>query len=50
LGVTFHALGSVDKCEGMNPHTPKWVLTSGVGVPMDPKFLKGDCRAKNSMD
>jgi hypothetical protein len=22
-GVTFHALGSVGECEGMNPHTPK---------------------------
>jgi hypothetical protein len=21
--VTFHALGSVGECEGMNPHTPK---------------------------
>jgi hypothetical protein len=22
-GVTFHVFGSVRKCEGMNPHTPK---------------------------
>jgi hypothetical protein len=22
-------------CEGMNSHTPKWVPTLGVGVPMD---------------
>jgi hypothetical protein len=22
-GVTFHALRSAKKCEGMNPHTPK---------------------------
>jgi hypothetical protein len=22
-GATFHAPGSVGKCEGMNPHTPK---------------------------
>jgi hypothetical protein len=21
--ITFHALGSVGECEGMNPHTPK---------------------------
>ncbi len=23
LGITFHALGSLGKCEGLNPHTPK---------------------------
>jgi len=23
------------KCEGKNPHTPKWAPTLGVGVPMD---------------
>jgi hypothetical protein len=23
LGVTFHVLGSVGECEGMNLHTPK---------------------------
>jgi hypothetical protein len=34
-GVTFHALGSVGECEGMNPHTPKWAATLGVGVTMD---------------
>ncbi len=26
---------SVGRCEQMNPHTPKWALTLGVGVPMD---------------
>jgi hypothetical protein len=35
MGVTFHALGSARKCEGMNPHTPKWAPTLGVGVLMD---------------
>jgi hypothetical protein len=35
LGVTFHALESVGECERMNPHTPKWPPTLGVGVPMD---------------
>jgi hypothetical protein len=34
LGVTFHAFGSVRECEGMNLHTPKWVPTLGVGVPV----------------
>jgi hypothetical protein len=35
LGVTFHALRSVGECEWMNPHTPKWAPTLGVGVSMD---------------
>jgi hypothetical protein len=34
-GVTFHAPGNVGECEGMNLHTPKWVITLGVGLPMD---------------
>jgi len=34
-GVTFHAHGSLEKCEGTNPHTPKWAPIFGVGVPMD---------------
>jgi hypothetical protein len=36
--VTFHALRSVGKCEGMNPHIPKWTPTLGVGIPMDFEF------------
>jgi hypothetical protein len=35
LRVTSHVFGSVGECEGMNLHTPKWVPTLGVGVPMD---------------
>jgi hypothetical protein len=23
------------ECEGMNPHTPKWTPTLGVGIPME---------------
>jgi hypothetical protein len=34
-GVTPHAPGSVGKCEGMNPHTPKATPTLGDGVPVD---------------
>ncbi len=34
LGITFTHLG-VRECEGMNPHTPKWTPTLGVGVLMD---------------
>jgi hypothetical protein len=32
-GVTSHTPGSVRKCEGVNPHTPKWTPMLGVGVP-----------------
>jgi len=35
LGVTSHVLGSVGKCEGMNPHTPKGAPSLGVRVPVD---------------
>jgi len=35
LGVTPHALRTVRKCEGMNPHTPKAISTLGVGVLVD---------------
>jgi len=34
-GVTSHAPGSVGKCEGVNPHTPKATPTLGDGVPVD---------------
>jgi len=34
-GVTSHAPGSVRKCEGMNPHTPKATPTVGDGDPVD---------------
>ncbi len=35
VGVTSHAPENVGECEGMNPHTPKWVPMLGVGVLMD---------------
>ncbi len=34
-GVTSHIPGSVGKCEGVNPHTPKVTPTLGDGVPVD---------------
>jgi hypothetical protein len=34
-GVTSHTPGSVRKCEGVNPHSPKATPTLGNGVPMD---------------
>jgi hypothetical protein len=38
--VTFHAHGSSRECEGMNPHTPKWVPILGVEVPMNFQIFK----------
>ncbi len=40
LGVTFHDPENVGKCEGMNPHTPKWTSTLEVEVSMDSRILK----------
>jgi hypothetical protein len=40
LRVTFHVPGSVGKCEGMNPHTPKWVPTLGIGIPTKSQIFK----------
>jgi hypothetical protein len=37
-------------CEGMNPHTPKWICILGIGVPMDSQILEGDCRGQNLLD
>jgi hypothetical protein len=48
-GVIPHALESVGKCEGMNPHTPKATLTLGNGLPVDSRIFKGDFRGQNSM-
>jgi hypothetical protein len=31
----IHILGNVGECEGMSPHTPKWIPTLGVTIPMD---------------
>jgi hypothetical protein len=39
LGVTFYAHGSVGGCARMNPHTPKWVPTLEIGVPMDSRIF-----------
>jgi hypothetical protein len=38
--VTSHTPGSVGKCEGVNPHTPKATPTLGDGVPMDSQNFK----------
>jgi len=40
LGVTSHTPGSVGKCEGVNPHTPKATPTLGDGLPVDSQNFK----------
>jgi hypothetical protein len=32
---------NVGECEGVNPHTPNWTPTLGIGVPMDSWIFKG---------
>jgi hypothetical protein len=31
----IHTLENEKKCEGMNPHIPKWTLTLKIGIPME---------------
>jgi hypothetical protein len=40
LGVTSHAPRSLGKCEGMNPHAPKWAPTLGIGISVDSWIFK----------
>ncbi len=40
LGVTSQAPWSVGECERMNPHTPKWAPTLGVGLRMDSRIFR----------
>jgi hypothetical protein len=48
-GVTSHIPGSVRKCEGMNPHTPKATLTWEMEFRWTPKTSESNCRGQNSM-
>jgi len=37
----------------MCPHTPKWILILGVGIPVDSqtlKFSESDLKGQNSLD
>jgi len=43
--VTPHALGSVEKCEGVNPRTPTWEMKTKWTL----ESSKGDCMGENSM-
>jgi hypothetical protein len=47
--VTPHAPGSVGKCEGVNPRTPKATPTWEMETQWTLKFSKGDCMGENSM-
>jgi hypothetical protein len=38
------------ECEGMNPHTPKWIPTLRVGIPMESWIFKEVFRGQNSLD
>jgi hypothetical protein len=49
-GITSHTPGSVGKCEGVNPHTPKATLTLGDRVPWTPETSERNFRGQNSMD
>jgi len=46
-GVTSHTPGSVRKCEGVNPHTPKATPTLGDGVPVDFRNFKEQLQGSN---
>jgi hypothetical protein len=38
--VTFHVIGNVGDCEGMNLYTPKWAPILGVEVLKDSQIFK----------
>jgi hypothetical protein len=41
----------MQKCEGMNPHTPNWTLTLGIEISMDSWIFKEkDLKGQNSLD
>jgi hypothetical protein len=46
----IHILGSAKECEGLNPHTPKWVLTLEIGILRDFRILKEQFKGQNSLD
>jgi hypothetical protein len=49
--VTFHVLESVQKCEGMNPHTPKLGPPFGNWNPSEfPNFQRAIEGGQNSLD
>ncbi len=49
-GVTSHIPGSVRKCEGVNPHTPKATPTWEMESRWTPETSESDCKGQTSMD
>jgi len=47
--ITSHTLGSVRKCEGMNPHTPRQLPLWKMESQWTPKTSENNLRGKNSM-
>jgi hypothetical protein len=47
LGVTSGTPGSVGKCEGVNPHTPKATPTLGDGVSVDSQNFRDRFEGSN---
>jgi len=48
-GVTQHTPGSVRRCEGMNPHTPREFHIGELESQCTPESSEGDCRGPKSM-
>jgi hypothetical protein len=48
--IISHAPRSAGECEGINPHTPKWAPTLGIGVPMDSQIFKERLQGQNPLD
>jgi hypothetical protein len=52
--IHIHIRGSVRKCEGMSPHTPKWTPTLGIGIMMEywwsPESSRNNLRGQHPMD
>jgi len=46
-GITSHTPGSVRKCEGVSPHTPKATPTWGDGVPVDSQNFRERLQGSN---
>jgi hypothetical protein len=46
-GITSGTPGSVGKCEGVNPHTPKATPTLGDGVPVDSQNFRDQFEGSN---
>jgi hypothetical protein len=46
-GVTLHAPEGVGECEGLNSHTPRWVPTLRIGIPMESQIFRGLTRIKS---